>query len=201
MNDLVFWLEWTFNVNIYPNFGYDFDIYIPSWKWKMQRFSAKVRDSHAISSRRGVLVEPFERWSICLWFRDPVEEYFCPKPVSVGYPSAIIPGIIRQMPKDRKTRKREEDRGEEKGRNRQRVVSSVGKVDTWPARSSKVSSMLTDLSIGSPRTISLSIPFRFFDSLKFFPSTWTSLLLLQLDREIGTSSQNRRSSPFMRFFF
>lgn len=117
------------------------------------------------------------------------------------YPSAIIPGIIRQMPKDRKTRKREEDRGEEKGRNRQRVVSSVGKVDTWSARSSKVSSMLTDLSIGSPRTISLSIPFRFFDSLKFFPSTWTSLLLLQLDREIGTSSQNRRSSPFMRFFF
>lgn len=109
MNDLVFWLEWTFNVNIYPNFGCDFDIYIPSWKWKMQRFSAKVRDSHAISSRRGVLVEPFERWSICLWFRDPVEEYFCPKPVSVGSLSFCYnPGYY---PADAEGQENEEERG------------------------------------------------------------------------------------------
>lgn len=84
--------------------------------------------------------------------------------LSFRYNPGYYPADAEGQEKRGKEEEREKDRGgEEKGRDRQRVVSSVGKVDTWPARSSKVSSMLTDLSIGSPRTISLPIPFRFFD--------------------------------------
>lgn len=111
------------------------------------------------------------------------------------YPSAIIPGIIRQMPKDRKTRKREEDRGEEKGRNGQRVVSSVGKVDTWPARSSKVSSMLTDLSIG---LASDNFSSRFLSDFPILQNSSRDIrlmLLLQLDREIGRIESKSKKQP------
>lgn len=85
--------------------------------------------------------------------------------LSFCYNPGYYPADAEGQEKRGKEEEREKDRGgEEKGRDRQRVVSSVGKVDTWPARSSKVSSMLTDLSIASPRTISLPIPFRFSDS-------------------------------------
>lgn len=113
------------------------------------------------------------------------------------YPSAIIPGIIRQMPKDRKTRKREEDRGEEKGRNGQRVVSSVGKVDTWPARSSKVSSMLTDLSIG---LASDNFSSRFLSDFPILQNSSRANIdelccFFNSTVKSAASSQNRRSSP------
>lgn len=113
------------------------------------------------------------------------------------YPSAIIPGIIRQMPKDRKTRKREEDRGEEKGRNGQRVVSSVGKVDTWSARSSKVSSMLTDLSIG---LASDNFSSRFLSDFPILQNSsraeiYVWCCFFNSTVKSAASSQNRRSSP------
>lgn len=82
----------------------------------------------------------------------------CSKPVSVGsLSSAIILGIIRQMPK---MGKRQKERGG--GTDRQNRLGST--VDTWSARS-KVSSMLTDLSIGLPRlplSLSFSVPSSFY---------------------------------------
>lgn len=78
------------------------------------------------------------------------QECSVPRPsrVSVGFRSsaAIIPGIIRQMPTTLKERKRSVDR----------VVSLLRAAATWSALSPKVSSTLTDLSIGSSRT---ALPF------------------------------------------
>lgn len=53
--------------------------------------------------------------------RDPVEDYFARNQCQwVRYPPAIIPGIIRQMPKTEKRRK-EKDRGEKREDRRNRL--------------------------------------------------------------------------------
>lgn len=79
----------------------------------------------------------------------------------------IIPGIIRQMPVTVKEKEGRADR-------QSRLLASTA--DTWSTRSPKVSSTLTDLSIGSSRTAFS------FSSSEIFGFLWNPLEVHTVDR-------------------
>lgn len=115
------------------------------------------------------------------------QECFIPRssPMLAGLLSytAIIPGIIRQMPA---TVKEKEGR---EGRDRQsRLLASTA--TTWPIRSPKVSSTLTDLSTGSSlgQSLSHSLPPKIFGFL------WN--LLSKCIRWAAHSQVNRENRCF-----
>lgn len=96
------------------------------------------------------------------------QECFIPRSSRwVFYPTTIILGIIRQMPVTVKEKEGRADR-------QSRLFASTA--DTWSTRLPKVSSTLTDLSIGSSRTAFS------FSSSEIFVFLWNLLEVHTVDR-------------------